>query len=121
MEIKITKTKSPKKMIPENELGFGKFFSDHMLIMDYEADYLAYSFMANDVTTYSTLEFNGNTMTLETRRSDNNELLDSLTIERTQEHNENAPVNVLKRIGYKVIEVLGFIYTKIDTLVRKLG
>lgn len=91
------------------------------VIMDYEADYLAYSFMENDVTTYSTLEFEGNTMTLETRRGDNNELLDSLTIERTQEHNENAPVNVLKRIGYKVIEVLGFIYTKIDTLVRKLS
>ena len=91
------------------------------VIMDYEADYLAYSFMENDVTTYTTLEFNGNTMTMETRRGDNNELLDSLTIERTQEHNENSPVNVLKRIGYKVIEVLGFIYTKIDTLVRKLG
>ncbi len=37
MEIKITKTNTPKKMIPENELGFGKFFSDHMFIMDYEA------------------------------------------------------------------------------------
>ncbi len=91
------------------------------VIMDYEADYLAYSFMENDVTTYSTLEFSGNTMKLETRRGDNNELLDSLTIERTQEHNESSPVNVLKRIGYKVIEVLGFIYTKIDTLVRKLS
>ena len=37
MEIKITKTNTPKKMMPENELGFGKFFSDHMFIMDYEA------------------------------------------------------------------------------------
>ncbi len=91
------------------------------VIMDYEADYLAYSFIENDITTYSTLEFDGDTLKLETRRGDNNELLDSLTIVRTQEHNENAPVNVLKRIGYKVIEVLGFIYTKIDTLVRKLS
>ena len=37
MEIKITKTNTPKQMLPENELGFGKFFSDHMFIMDYEA------------------------------------------------------------------------------------
>ncbi len=91
------------------------------VIMDYEADYLAYSFMENDVTTYSTLEFNGNTMTLETRRGDNSELLDSVTIERTKEHSENSFANNLKRAAYKVIEVIGFVYTKIDTLVRKLS
>ena len=91
------------------------------VIMDYEADYLAYSFIENDTPTYSTLEFDGNTMKLETRRGDDNTLLDSITIERTQEHDESSAVNVLKRIGYKVIEVLGFIYTKIDTLVRKLS
>ena len=37
MEIKITKTDSPKKLKAESELGFGQFFSDHMFIMDYEA------------------------------------------------------------------------------------
>lgn len=37
MEIKITKTTTPKKMVAENELGFGHYFSDHMFIMDYEA------------------------------------------------------------------------------------
>ena len=36
MEIKIVKTENPKTMPPENELGFGKFFSDHMFVMDYE-------------------------------------------------------------------------------------
>ena len=36
MEIKVTKTQSPKVMPPENELGFGTFFSDHMFVMDYE-------------------------------------------------------------------------------------
>ena len=36
MEIKFTKTDSPKTMPPENELGFGTFFSDYMFVMDYE-------------------------------------------------------------------------------------
>ncbi len=36
MEIKFTKTDSPKVMPPENELGFGTFFSDYMFVMDYE-------------------------------------------------------------------------------------
>ncbi|MDD6214630.1 MAG: branched-chain amino acid aminotransferase [Firmicutes bacterium] len=35
MEIKITKTTNPKTKPTEN-LGFGKYFSDHMFIMDYE-------------------------------------------------------------------------------------
>ncbi|MBQ8392835.1 MAG: branched-chain amino acid aminotransferase [Clostridia bacterium] len=38
MEIKITKTASPKTMLPENELGFGKYFSDHMFVMDYDTE-----------------------------------------------------------------------------------
>ena len=36
MEIKIVKTQNPKKMPNESELGFGKVFSDHMFVMDYE-------------------------------------------------------------------------------------
>ena len=38
MEIKITKTTAPGVMPPENELGFGKVFTDHMFIMDYSSD-----------------------------------------------------------------------------------
>ena len=38
MDIKIVKTASPKEMIPENELGFGKYFSDHMFVMDYDTE-----------------------------------------------------------------------------------
>ncbi len=37
MEIKIVKTENHKVMPPESELGFGKVFSDHMFVMDYEA------------------------------------------------------------------------------------
>ncbi len=91
------------------------------VIMDYEADYLAYSFIENDVTTYTTLDFKGDTLTLETRRGDNGELLDSLTIERTEEHNENSFGNILKRLGYTVIEALGFVYTIVDNIVRALS
>ena len=36
MEIKIERTTNPSKMPPENQLGFGKVFSDHMFVMDYE-------------------------------------------------------------------------------------
>lgn len=39
MEIKITKTSTPKaKPTDESKLGFGKVFTDHMFIMDYSAD-----------------------------------------------------------------------------------
>jgi len=35
MNISITKTTAPKQKPDQNTLGFGKFFSDHMFIMDY--------------------------------------------------------------------------------------
>ena len=37
MEIKITKTTKPGVMPPENELGFGKVFTDHMFVMDWDS------------------------------------------------------------------------------------
>ena len=36
MKITVVETKEPKEMIAESELGFGKYFSDHMFVMDYE-------------------------------------------------------------------------------------
>ena len=38
MEIKITKTTTPHTMPAEDKLGFGKFFTDHMFIMDYDCE-----------------------------------------------------------------------------------
>ncbi len=38
MEIKITKNTSPIPMPKEEELGFGKFFSPHMFVMDYDSE-----------------------------------------------------------------------------------
>ena len=35
MQISITKTTHPGTMPPEDKLGFGTVFSDHMFIMDY--------------------------------------------------------------------------------------
>ncbi len=38
MDIKITKTLTPSVMPPEETLGFGKVFTDHMLLVDWSAD-----------------------------------------------------------------------------------
>lgn len=38
MEIKFERTNNPGKMPPEDTLGFGRVFSDHMFIMDYDRD-----------------------------------------------------------------------------------
>lgn len=37
-EIKITRTTTPKEKPDQNHLGFGKYYSDHMFLMDYTAD-----------------------------------------------------------------------------------
>ena len=37
MEIQITENKNPKIIPQDSELGFGKYFTDHMFVMDYEA------------------------------------------------------------------------------------
>ncbi len=106
---------------PKGVLYLNASCATSTLVLDTDADHLAYSF--NETTpAYSTLEFVGNKMILETRRSDNSELIDTVTIERTtDERNENSIGNQLKRLLYKVVEFVGFIYTKIDTLVRMFG
>ncbi len=89
------------------------------VIMDYEADHLAYSFIENDVTTYSTLEFKDNKMIVETRRGDNSELLDSITIERTTSARKDKSIrSVIHRVLYKVVEFVGLVYVKIDELIK---
>ena len=89
------------------------------VVMDYEAYYLAYAFMENDVTTYTTLEFKGNQLILETRRGDDATLLDSVTIERTKAHNENSAANKLRRITYKPVQFAGWAYNKIVKITSK--
>ncbi len=37
MKISITKTTAPKQKPDQNNLGFGKYFTDHMFVMDYTA------------------------------------------------------------------------------------
>lgn len=87
------------------------------VIMDYEADHLAYSFMENDVTTYTTLEFEGNKMIVETRRGDNSELLDSIAIERTtSERKDKNFGSIIQRLLYKIVEFAGLVYVKIEEL-----
>ncbi len=38
MEIKVIRTKSPKAKPDESKLGFGKFFTDHMFVMDWSSE-----------------------------------------------------------------------------------
>lgn len=38
LAIRTTKTTSPKQRAPESELGFGKYFTDHMLLVDWETN-----------------------------------------------------------------------------------
>ncbi len=88
---------------------------------DFDADHLAYKLVENEVTTYTTLEFKGNQMILETRRGDNSELLDSITIEKTESFNDNGTNRFFRKLPYKLIEAVGFIYTMVDNLVRKFS
>lgn len=79
--------------------------------------YVAYSFGKNDVTTYTTLDFKGDTMEIKTMRGDNSELLDSLTIVKTDDdHNDDGILKKLHRLLYKVVEVLGWVYLEGDKI-----
>ncbi len=95
-------------------------FCDHESFEEYEflnLPYVAYSFGKNDVTTYTTLEFKGDTMEIKTMRGDNSELLDSLTIEKTKDdHNDDGLLKKFHRLLYKVVEVLGWVYLEGDKI-----
>ncbi len=95
-------------------------FCDHDSFEEYEflnLPYVAYSFGKNDVTTYTTLEFKGDTMEIKTMRGDNSELLDSLTIEKTKDdHNDDGLLKKFHRLLYKVVEVLGWVYLEGDKI-----
>ncbi len=95
-------------------------FCDHSSFEEYEflnLPYVAYSFGKNDVTTYTTLEFKGDTMEIKTMRGDNSELLDSLTIEKTKDdHNDDGLLKKFHRLLYKVVEALGWVYLEGDKI-----
>lgn len=84
------------------------------------APYMAYNFYDNDVTTYTTLEFEGDTLKIETRRGDNSELLDSLTLKKTKDFKDNGILQKLHRFVYKFVEFLGIVYQKIDNIVVEI-
>ncbi len=79
--------------------------------------YTAYGFENADVTTYTTVEFTDSTMSVKTFRGDNSELLDSIDIEKTKGFDDN-PVSIFFRTAlYKIVELLGLVYMKIDEVV----
>lgn len=77
----------------------------------------AYAFKEGDTTTYTTIEFEGDSMAIKTFRGDNSELLDSITIVKTRENKPSSLSVLLKRIPYSLVELLGLIYMKIDNVV----
>lgn len=80
----------------------------------------AYNFEEGDTTTYTTIEFSGDSMAVKTFRGDNSELLDSITIVKTKEKKDSDFLIFLKRIPYSIVEVLGLLYMKIDNVVVKI-
>ncbi len=79
--------------------------------------HVAYEFVQNDVTTYTTIEFYGDTMKVKTFRGDNSELLDEISIIKNKEHKDNTPLKLFQRFLYKVVEFLGRVYQEIDAIV----
>ena len=87
---------------------------------DSQPYYLAYSFSENDVTTYTTFDFSADTLKIKTMRGDNSEVLDSLTIEKTKQHNDSTVLKSIQRFLYKFVELLGLVYMRIDAVVVEL-
>lgn len=88
--------------------------------MSYLWPYTAYAFVEADITTYSTVEFTDSTMAVKTFRGDNSELLDSITIEKTEEFEDSAIVLFFRQMLYKVVELFGLVYLKIDKIVVEI-
>ena len=80
----------------------------------------AYNFDEGDTTTYTTIEFSGDTMAIKTFRGDNSELLDSINIVKTRERKDSNFLIFLKRIPYALVELLGLVYMKIDDVVVEI-
>ncbi|MBQ7957968.1 MAG: metallophosphoesterase [Clostridia bacterium] len=80
--------------------------------------HVAYEFAENDVTTYTTIEFYGDTMNVKTFRGDNSELLDEISIlKNDEEKKEDSVLNIIHRFFYKFVELCGRLYQEIDAIV----
>ena len=88
--------------------------------LSYLWPYTAYSFVEADTPTYTTVEFTDTTLTLKTFRGDNSELLDSLTIEKTKDFNDGKLRVGIRSFFYKIVELLGLAYMRIDAIVVEI-
>ena len=83
--------------------------------------FTAYHFVENDVTAYTTLEFVDDEMRVKTFRGDNNELLDYITIKKTKvDHKDSSILKTIQRFLYKIVELLGLAYMRIDAVVVEM-
>ncbi len=108
--------KNPNGVIYLNSNAICDHGANEML----NAPYIAYAFDENDCTTYTTLEFEGDTMTVETYRGDNSELLDSIAIEKTETQKDDTLLKQIQRLLYKFVEFLGIVYMRIDAIVVEI-
>ena len=88
--------------------------------LSYLWPYTAYSFVEADTPTYTTVEFTDTTLTLKTFRGDNSELLDSLTLEKTKDFNDGKLRVGIRSFFYKIVELLGLAYMRIDAIVVEI-
>lgn len=88
--------------------------------LSYLWPYTAYSFVDADVTTYTTVDFTDTTLSLKTFRGDNSELLDSVTIEKEDDFNDGKLRVGIRTFFYKLVELLGLVYMRIDAVVVKI-
>ena len=101
----------------------GTIYLNSNAVCDHESftlplPHVAYEFAENDVTTYTTIEFYGDTMKIKTFRGDNSELLDEISIlKNDDEKKEDSFLNRLHRFFYKFVELCGRIYQEIDKIV----
>lgn len=79
--------------------------------------WLDFALEEGDIITYSTIEFDANSMDIKTFRGDNSELLDSLKIEKTQGFNDDYPLKTIDNLLYKIVELFGIVYLLIDKMV----
>lgn len=80
----------------------------------------AYTFEEGDTTTYTTVEFSGDTMAVKTFRGDNSKLLDSITIVKTKQSKLPEITLPFKKAIYRLVEILGLLYMRIDAVVVEI-
>ncbi len=77
----------------------------------------AYAFEQDDVPTYTSIDFSSGEMAVKTYRGDNSELLDSITIKKSDGYDDFTFGDLTNYASYFIVKILGLIYMRIDKVV----